>query len=36
MVRRPPPEPGEEVDTVEEALDWLTDSCRLPKVGRVS
>ena len=36
MVRRPPPEPGEEADTVEEALDWLTGSCRLPKVGRVS
>jgi precorrin-6A/cobalt-precorrin-6A reductase len=36
MVRRPPHEPGEGVDTVEEALDWLAGSCRLPKVGRVS
>jgi precorrin-6A/cobalt-precorrin-6A reductase len=36
MVRRPPHEPGEGVDTVEEALDWLAGSCRPPKVGRVS
>jgi precorrin-6A/cobalt-precorrin-6A reductase len=25
MVRRPPPEPGASVDTVEAALDWLAD-----------
>ncbi len=23
MIRRPPPEPGERVETVEAALDWL-------------
>jgi precorrin-6A/cobalt-precorrin-6A reductase len=27
MLRRPPPEPGEWVDTVEAALDWLARSC---------
>ena len=36
MVRRPPPEPGEEVGTVEEVLDWLSGSCRVPKARRVS
>jgi hypothetical protein len=36
MVRRPPPEPGEGVDTVEEALDWLAGSHRLPETRRVS
>jgi precorrin-6A/cobalt-precorrin-6A reductase len=36
MVRRPPPEPGEGVDTVEEALDWLAGSYRLPETRRVS
>ena len=30
MVRRPPPEPGEMVDTVEEALNWLAGSYGLP------
>ena len=36
MVRRPPPEPGEGVDTVAEALDWLAGSDRLPKARRMS
>ena len=36
MVRRPPPEPGEGVDTVAAALDWLAGSCRLPEERRVS
>jgi precorrin-6A/cobalt-precorrin-6A reductase len=36
MVRRPPPEPGEGVDTVEEALDWLAGSYRVAKESRVS
>ena len=36
MVRRPPPEPGEGVDTVGAALDWLAGSCRLPEERRVS
>lgn len=36
MVRRPPPEPGEGVDTVEEALEWLAGSYRVPEVRRVS
>lgn len=36
MVRRPPPEPGEMVDTVEEALNWLAGSYRLPEARRVS
>ena len=36
MVRRPPPEPGEGVDTVEEALDWLAGSYRVPEESRVS
>jgi precorrin-6A/cobalt-precorrin-6A reductase len=36
MVRRPPPEPGEGVDTVEEALDWLAGSCCLSEARKVS
>ncbi len=36
MVRRPPPELGEGVDTVEKALDWLADSYRVPEARRVS
>ena len=36
MVRRPPPEPGEAVNTVEEALDWLAGSYRLSEARRVS
>jgi precorrin-6A/cobalt-precorrin-6A reductase len=36
MVRRPPPEPGEGVDTVAEALDWLAGSYRVPEARRVS
>jgi precorrin-6A/cobalt-precorrin-6A reductase len=36
MVRRPPPEPGAGVDTVEKALDWLAGSYRLPEARRVS
>jgi precorrin-6A/cobalt-precorrin-6A reductase len=36
MVRRPPPEPGEGVDTVEDALDWLAGSYRLSEARRVS
>jgi precorrin-6A/cobalt-precorrin-6A reductase len=36
MVRRPPPEPGEWVDTVEEALDWLAGSHCVREARRVS
>lgn len=36
MVRRPPPEPGEGVDTVEEALDWLAGSYRVSEARGVS
>jgi precorrin-6A/cobalt-precorrin-6A reductase len=36
IVRRPPPEPGEGVDTVEEALNWLAGSYPLPEARRVS
>jgi precorrin-6A/cobalt-precorrin-6A reductase len=36
MVRRPPPEPGEAVDTVAAALDWIAASFRLPEARRVS
>jgi precorrin-6A/cobalt-precorrin-6A reductase len=36
MVRRPPPEPGEAVDTVEEALDWLAGSYRHSEARKVS
>ena len=35
MVRRPPPEPGERVDTVAEALDWLAGSYRVSEARRV-
>jgi precorrin-6A/cobalt-precorrin-6A reductase len=35
MVRRPPREPGEAVDTVEAALDWLAGLDRLPQEGRM-
>lgn len=36
MVRRPPPEPGDGVDTVAEALDWLAGSSRLSDTRRAS
>ena len=36
MVRRPPAEPGEAVDTVEAALDWLADRRLFPGAMRVS
>jgi precorrin-6A/cobalt-precorrin-6A reductase len=36
MVRRPPPEPGEGVDTVQEALDWLAGSYRVPEARGLS
>lgn len=36
MVRRPAPEPGESVDTVEAALDWLGGSPASSKAERVS
>jgi precorrin-6A/cobalt-precorrin-6A reductase len=36
MIRRPPPELGEGVDTVEEALDWLVGSYRVAEESRVS
>lgn len=36
MVRRPPPEPGDGVDTVAEALDWLAGFYRLSEARRVS
>jgi precorrin-6A/cobalt-precorrin-6A reductase len=36
MVRRPPPEPGEGVNTVAEALDWLAGSYRFSEARRVS
>jgi precorrin-6A/cobalt-precorrin-6A reductase len=36
MVRRPPPEPGEWVDTVEKALEWLAGPHLLPGAKRVS
>ncbi len=36
MVRRPPSERGEGVDTVEAALDWLAGSYRLPEARGVS
>jgi precorrin-6A/cobalt-precorrin-6A reductase len=35
MVRRPPREPGEAVETVEAALDWLADFDRRQKEGRI-
>jgi precorrin-6A/cobalt-precorrin-6A reductase len=36
MVRRPLPEPGEGVETVREALDWLAGYHRVPEARRVS
>ena len=36
MVRRPPREPGEAVDTVEAALDWLAGLDRRQEEGRMS
>jgi precorrin-6A/cobalt-precorrin-6A reductase len=36
MVRRPPPEPGEAVETVAAALDWLARPQPLPQAKRVS
>ena len=36
MVRRPPAEPGEAVETVEAALDWLAGPHRVPEPRRVS
>jgi precorrin-6A/cobalt-precorrin-6A reductase len=36
MVRRPAPEPGKAVETIEAALDWLAVSRVLPEAKRVS
>jgi len=36
MVRRPPPEPGPAVDTVEAAIDWLSEPDRLAQTRRMS
>jgi precorrin-6A/cobalt-precorrin-6A reductase len=36
MVRRPPPEPGDAVETVEAAVDWLASEHLFPKAERVS
>ena len=36
MVRRPPPEPGDAVETVEAALDWLAGEHSFQKTKRVS
>jgi len=36
MVRRPPPEPGDTVETVEAALDWLAGEHPFPEAERVS
>jgi precorrin-6A/cobalt-precorrin-6A reductase len=36
IVRRPPPEPGEAVDTVEAALDWLAGPQPLPGAKKAS
>ena len=36
MVRRPPPEPGEAVETVEAAVDWLSGEHPFPEAERVS
>ena len=35
MVRRPPPEPGEAVDTIEAALDWLAGLDQAARRGRM-
>jgi len=36
MVRRPPPEPGDAVETLEAAIAWLTGEQPFPEVERVS
>jgi precorrin-6A/cobalt-precorrin-6A reductase len=36
MVQRPPPEPGDAVETVEAAVDWLARKHPFPKVQRLS
>ena len=36
MIRRPPPEPGPAVETVEAALDWLAAPGGLPQARRMS
>ena len=36
MVRRPPPEPGDAVETVEAAVDWLASEHQFPKGKGVS
>ncbi len=36
MMRRPPPEPGDLVQTVEEALDWVAEARASPEAKRVS
>jgi hypothetical protein len=36
MMRRPPPEPGDLVETVEKALDWLAETRLLFSARRVS
>jgi precorrin-6A/cobalt-precorrin-6A reductase len=36
MVRRPPPEPGDAVETVEAAVDWLASEHLFQKTKRVS
>jgi precorrin-6A/cobalt-precorrin-6A reductase len=36
MVRRPPREPGDAVETVEAAVDWLATDHPFPKAERVS
>jgi precorrin-6A/cobalt-precorrin-6A reductase len=36
MVRRPPPEPGDAVETVEAAVDWLASEHSFQKTERVS
>ena len=36
MVRRPPPEPGDAVETVEAAVDWLSGEHPFPEAERVS
>src|SRR3954454_8990827 len=36
MVRRPPAEPGQSVETVEAALDWLDELDRAPQAKRMS
>jgi len=36
MVRRPPREPGDAVETIEAALEWLADPLLFSKTMRVS